>query len=187
MTGATRLGSMVQGEAGSVCFVSRRGRIVESFLYVSIQTSSPPEISLLQYSKSRCSGKPGCDGSRQQSPGLTSAKLVADSAINSSKLTKLSSLSISFLDIPELTQREKVQGKGTEPSGLSGKSFKYRFERVMGITPLPGQVRAQPYNWPHDASFTHQNTALVIIDMQRDCKGSPSSIDFTSTESVTSL
>jgi hypothetical protein len=33
-----------------------------------------------------------------------------------------------------------------------------------------GRVDAQPYNWPHDASLDSKTTALVIIDMQKDCK-----------------
>lgn len=33
-----------------------------------------------------------------------------------------------------------------------------------------GQLPAIPYDWPHDASFTPYTTALVIIDMQKDCK-----------------
>lgn len=33
-----------------------------------------------------------------------------------------------------------------------------------------GQIEAVPYDWPHDASFSKFTTALVIIDMQRDCK-----------------
>jgi len=32
------------------------------------------------------------------------------------------------------------------------------------------RVDAQPYNWPHDASMDSKTTALVIIDMQKDCK-----------------
>jgi hypothetical protein len=32
-----------------------------------------------------------------------------------------------------------------------------------------GQVPAIPYDWPHDSSFTPYTTALVIIDMQKDC------------------
>lgn len=32
-----------------------------------------------------------------------------------------------------------------------------------------GQVPAVPYDWPHDATFTPYTTALVLIDMQRDC------------------
>lgn len=32
-----------------------------------------------------------------------------------------------------------------------------------------GQLPAVPYDWPHDASFTPYTTALVIIDMQKDC------------------
>ncbi|KAL1977466.1 hypothetical protein VTN31DRAFT_325 [Thermomyces dupontii] len=31
-----------------------------------------------------------------------------------------------------------------------------------------GQISAQPYDWPHDATFTPFTTALVIIDMQKD-------------------
>lgn len=33
-----------------------------------------------------------------------------------------------------------------------------------------GQVTATPYDWPNDATFTPYTTALVLIDMQRDCK-----------------
>lgn len=33
-----------------------------------------------------------------------------------------------------------------------------------------GQILAQPYDWPHDASFSPFKTALVVIDMQKDCK-----------------
>lgn len=32
-----------------------------------------------------------------------------------------------------------------------------------------GQLPAVPYDWPHDATFTPYTTALVIIDMQKDC------------------
>ena len=32
-----------------------------------------------------------------------------------------------------------------------------------------GQIEAVPYDWPHDASFSRFTTALVIIDMQKDC------------------
>lgn len=35
-------------------------------------------------------------------------------------------------------------------------------------------VTAEPYQWPHDASFDRSTTALVVIDMQRDC--TPSTI-----------
>ncbi|KAJ5621595.1 Isochorismatase hydrolase [Penicillium herquei] len=31
-----------------------------------------------------------------------------------------------------------------------------------------GQLHAVPYDWPHDASLSAFNTALVIVDMQRD-------------------
>lgn len=32
-----------------------------------------------------------------------------------------------------------------------------------------GPIRATPYNWPHDVSLGPDSTALVLIDMQRDC------------------
>lgn len=32
-----------------------------------------------------------------------------------------------------------------------------------------GPIKATPYNWPHDASFAPNTTALVLVDMQRDC------------------
>jgi hypothetical protein len=36
-----------------------------------------------------------------------------------------------------------------------------------------GQIPAQPYDWPHDATLTPFTTALVIIDMQKDCELQP--------------
>ena len=38
------------------------------------------------------------------------------------------------------------------------------------IAPSQGPIKAIPYDWPHDASFGIRTTALVIVDMQRDCK-----------------
>jgi hypothetical protein len=40
-----------------------------------------------------------------------------------------------------------------------------------------GQIPAQPYDWPHDATLTPFTTALVIIDMQKDCKLQPGMAD----------
>jgi hypothetical protein len=36
-----------------------------------------------------------------------------------------------------------------------------------------GQIEAVPYDWPHDAGFSPFTSALVIVDMQRDCKAAP--------------
>lgn len=32
-----------------------------------------------------------------------------------------------------------------------------------------GQIASIPYDWPHDATLTPYTTALVVIDMQKDC------------------
>jgi hypothetical protein len=34
---------------------------------------------------------------------------------------------------------------------------------------MESSVEASPYMWPHDGSFDPKTTALVIIDMQKDC------------------
>jgi hypothetical protein len=36
-------------------------------------------------------------------------------------------------------------------------------------TKMESSVEASPYNWPHDGSLDPKTTALVIIDMQKDC------------------
>lgn len=33
-----------------------------------------------------------------------------------------------------------------------------------------GQIEAVPYDWPHDAGFSPFTSALLVVDMQRDCK-----------------
>lgn len=33
----------------------------------------------------------------------------------------------------------------------------------------PSQIAASPYTWPHDGPISREHTALVLIDMQRDC------------------
>lgn len=32
------------------------------------------------------------------------------------------------------------------------------------------RITARPYNWPHDGTLSLATTALVVIDMQNDCK-----------------
>jgi hypothetical protein len=39
---------------------------------------------------------------------------------------------------------------------------------------MKSSIKADPYNWPHSRDFDPTTTALVIIDMQRDCKSCPS-------------
>lgn len=49
--------------------------------------------------------------------------------------------------------------------------------RVMPLSKTKqGQLDAVPYDWPHDASFNKFTTALVIIDMQRDCESDSASL-----------
>lgn len=42
-----------------------------------------------------------------------------------------------------------------------------------------GQVKAVPYDWPHDATFTPFTTAFVIIDMQRDLYANGGYMDYS--------
>lgn len=50
-----------------------------------------------------------------------------------------------------------------------------------------GQIPAVPYDWPHDATLTPYTTALVVIDMQRDCMYSPDHSIWKSTNELISL
>lgn len=38
------------------------------------------------------------------------------------------------------------------------------------LAEMETSVEASPYNWPHDESLDPKTTALVIIDMQKDCR-----------------
>lgn len=42
------------------------------------------------------------------------------------------------------------------------------------------RVSAHPYAWPHNGSLSPETTALVIIDMQKDCNGLQSPPSFHS-------
>jgi hypothetical protein len=41
---------------------------------------------------------------------------------------------------------------------------------TLSLSKMDSNIEAQPYKWPHDSSFDPKTTALVIIDMQKDCK-----------------
>lgn len=45
-----------------------------------------------------------------------------------------------------------------------------QFNSRPAASDLTGQIRARPYDWPHDGSLNKFTTALVIVDMQKDCK-----------------
>lgn len=40
----------------------------------------------------------------------------------------------------------------------------------LSFSPMDASIDAQPYRWPHNGGFSPETTALVIIDMQKDCK-----------------
>lgn len=41
---------------------------------------------------------------------------------------------------------------------------------AMTVPQIKSAICAQPYIWPHKRNFSPETTALVIIDMQKDCK-----------------
>lgn len=45
--------------------------------------------------------------------------------------------------------------------------YEFRQDVTMGLGRK--HITATPYAWPHDGSFSRETTALVLIDMQRDC------------------
>lgn len=57
----------------------------------------------------------------------------------------------------------RAQGAAANDSSL---------EPIHDVNAIPRQsiVVAKPYWWPHDASLRPETTALVVIDMQRDCR-----------------
>lgn len=40
----------------------------------------------------------------------------------------------------------------------------------LSLFKMESNIEATPYKWPHDSTFDPKTTALVIIDMQRDCE-----------------
>jgi hypothetical protein len=41
---------------------------------------------------------------------------------------------------------------------------------TLSLSKMDSSIEAKPYKWPHDSSFDPKTTALVIIDMQKDCE-----------------
>jgi len=41
---------------------------------------------------------------------------------------------------------------------------------TLSLSKMDSNIEASPYKWPHDSTFDTKTTALVIIDMQKDCE-----------------
>ncbi len=48
----------------------------------------------------------------------------------------------------------------------------------LSLYRMESSIQAVPYKWPHDSSFDSNTTALLIIDMQKDCKYSSNQFIF---------
>lgn len=44
---------------------------------------------------------------------------------------------------------------------------------TVGTSPSRHVAGSEPYPWPHDGSLLRQTTALVLVDMQQDCRCCP--------------
>lgn len=40
----------------------------------------------------------------------------------------------------------------------------------LTLSSMDNSIEAQPYKWPHNGGLSPETTALVIIDMQKDCE-----------------
>lgn len=65
-----------------------------------------------------------------------------------------------------------------QPHAISDTILLSRLDRTHVMQKIQGsstmqqkmsQIKASPYGWPYDACLFPSNTALVVIDMQRDC------------------
>lgn len=54
------------------------------------------------------------------------------------------------------------------------KTFSASTLPAFSLCRMEPNIEATPYRWPHDESFDPKTTALIIIDMQMDCKWIPS-------------
>lgn len=43
-------------------------------------------------------------------------------------------------------------------------------DKEINAMPSPRRIKAEPYAWPLNAPMSAETTALVVIDMQADCK-----------------
>jgi hypothetical protein len=48
-------------------------------------------------------------------------------------------------------------------------------ELLQPNSKMSSQIEARPYSWPMDGGFNPRTTALVIVDMQKDCEFLPHS------------
>lgn len=69
------------------------------------------------------------------------------------------------------TRRQRVRSGNQRIRGTTSNLPDLRNPRLgASMKERKRQITADPYDWPHDGSLDPTTTALVIIDMQRDCK-----------------
>jgi len=83
--------------------------------------------------------------------------------------TLLNCFSSLFLQSKRSNQRHTApSSRFSEPGYFRGSSVS-----TISVDRMEPDIEALPYRWPHDGSFDPKTTALIIIDMQMDCKYMP--------------
>ena len=109
-------------------------------------------------------------------PNGTSSKLVhrisndddpkhgAETPANRSRRSFLNCFGLFSSTKPE---RSKVSARPVQPKR---KNLRTSTISTISLARMDSSIDASPYKWPHDNSFDPKTTALVIIDMQKDCE-----------------
>ena len=99
---------------------------------------------------------------------------ISDKGTGKERSTSKPSFSRTFFNGCSAFMRRKVEPKKQDNIMRARvperKSLRTSTVSTLSLSKMESSIDAAPYRWPHDGSFDPKTTALVIIDMQKDCK-----------------